>query len=133
MTSEAQQKDVRTSTLWLTLASGPLLWAAYHSLAYALTSQACQKGFWLEPLVGPISALTVALFAITVVFLQLIALGGYKAYTAWKTFRGSDEAIGSPGSTRPGFMAFSGFALNLLFGVVTLVTFLASLFFNPCS
>jgi hypothetical protein len=133
--TEARQNDVRTTTLWLSLASGPLLWAAYHSLAYAIASLACQKGFWTDPLVGPVSTLTLILLALLVVFLLVIGFAGYRAYSNWRTLRGDASSlndIGDPAGSRAGFMAFSGLALNVLFGVVTLVTFLSSLFFNPC-
>ena len=138
MAEEAQKNTIRTSTLWLLLASGPLLWAAYHSLAYAIASLACQKGFWLDPLVGPVSALTLILLALLVVFLLVMGFAGYRAYAYWNSVRSergdaaSASEIGEPEGTQPGFMAFSALALNILFAVTTLLTFLSSLFFRPC-
>ncbi len=137
MTTETQHNEVQTSTLWLSVASGPLLWAAYHSIVYALASQACQKGFWLNPITGSISALALILLGITLVVVLLMALSGYRAYNSWQRLRDTreehDGALGSPDQTRSGFMAFSGLVLNILFGAAVLVTYLPNLFFDPCS
>jgi hypothetical protein len=149
MTTEAPRDDTRTTSLWLSLASGPLLWAAYHALAYAIASLACQKGFWLAPQAGPISTLTLVLLALSVVFLLLMAWGGLRAHANWNQLRrhpraemeqdaeantaGGPLEVGEPAGTREGFMAFSGLALNILFGAAIIVSFLSTLFFGPCS
>ena len=134
MTTDTNRNNIRTFDLWLSLASGPLLWAAYHSLIYAISSLACQKGFWLNPVLGPFSTLTLVLLGIALVVLLLMAFAGYRAYTRWKDLRGGDPtAIDHPERTRPGFMVFSALALNILFGAATLVTFLPTLYFEPCS
>jgi hypothetical protein len=134
MSTDTQHNTIRTSELWLSLASGPLLWAAYHALVYAISSLACQRGFWISPVVGPISTLTLVLLGITVLVLLLMAFAGVRAFANWKVLR-DDHQAGSiqPERTRSGFMAFSAIVLNILFGAATLITFLPSLYFDPCS
>ena len=133
MTTDTQPNEIRSSALWASLASGPLLWAAYHALVYAISSLACQKGFWISPVLGSFSILTLVLFGITAVVLLLMALAGARAYQNWKRIRnGEQDGVGQPETTRTGFMAFGGFALNFLFGAATLITFLPALYFDPC-
>lgn len=133
MTTSNQQNNVSTNQLWFSLASGPLLWAAFHSLIYAISSLACQKNFWLSPIMGPVNTLALVLLGITVLALGLMAIAGFRAYANWKAVRGEQNGVGQPEKTRSEFMAFSGIALNILFGAATLVTFLPALFFDPCA
>lgn len=133
MTAETQQNKISTADLWLSLASGPILWAAYHTLVYAISSLACQLGFWLEPVVGGINILALVLLGLTLAAAALMVYAGLRAVRSWKKINPGTQKIETGlEHSREGFMAISGIALNALFFFVTILTFVPIFFLGPC-
>jgi hypothetical protein len=131
--NRAIEDPVRPLPLWYSTMSGPLLWAFYHSVVYALGSDACQKGYLVESTIIGINALVFVLALITIAILGLMALGGVIAYRNWSRLKDENEpGVGFPERNRFSFMSFVGMGFNALFGASVLVTFLPTFFLNPC-
>jgi hypothetical protein len=118
--------------LWYGIASGPLLWAAMHSILYAVSSLACQLGFLIDMAVLGINALSLVMLLITLVVVAGIAVGGYLSLKNWRLLRDTDDGVGTPSATRNRFMAFSGLVLAIMFGAASLTTAIPPFFFGPC-
>ncbi len=124
--------------LWYSLLSGPIIYMVYFLIAWLLTEFACE-GDGLNFSVGPLNGVNFTLALITAVALIMLIVSAAIAWRAWRQrsgpnapvvdvddMDGADPVQVAEGKEIPGgtgaMMALTGFALNVLFAVVTLLS-----------
>jgi hypothetical protein len=118
-------------SLWFGVAAGPVIWAIYLTLAYAVQTVSCQWRFLHTNILG-MHGLRFTLLAITAVATLLILYGAVISLRFWRRYRG-DADDNRPESNRFRFLAYAGVVLSALFAVVTLLSAVPILVLGICS
>ena len=135
MTADTEQRsyrDIGLGRAWFGLAAGPLVWALYHMLVYAVVSLACKWNMFQWQVLG-LSGARFILIALTLVSVGVVAYAGWLSWRGWQRLRGETTREGDPPGGRFSFMAFLGLLLSGLFTVTIVVTGVPALVLDLCA
>ncbi len=123
MATRSQQVEHRGWRVPFGFFAGPVLWGLQIVAGYGLTTVSCSiANKW--PLYALIGASGLIVLAAAVV-----------AYSAWRTWPGSERSIFMEADRSEGtstFLAVSGFVVSLLFFLLILATLAVDIFSSPC-
>ena len=105
--------------LWLTVLSGPAAWALNQLVGYALVKPVCAADARFT------------LTGIAILALAVTVAGGWTAWTLLKQLSHADPAGGTR-EDRSHMLAVGGVALNLLLGLLILISAVQPFFLSPC-
>jgi ABC-type nickel/cobalt efflux system permease component RcnA len=117
-------QDFWDQTGLLMLVTGSLLapfaWLLDMQISYSMVKWACENDRRSVLLAMPIGSL------------MLIAVGTWLCWSAWTRLRGEAREAGGRPIDRSYLLALSGLALNALFGLLILTSFVPRYFLSPC-
>lgn len=132
MQSTPLDQSPHPPTLWFGLISGPLAWIIYFLAGYLLIEAAC-KTTWLDNPIQGFDAISTIVLILTAAGLLMAVVGGWLNFRHWRNVkRQTTDAEPNRTESVRGYMAFSGWLLNLLFGFTVLITGVPALFLSPC-
>lgn len=128
-----QEAEYQLRPLLFGLLAGPVIWSLYFMGGYGLTEFACKMGL-LRPSAPPLNWLTATIIVLTLLSLGLVVYAAIYGYRHWD--RLNEAQLGASEhdlilSTRE-FLAVAGIFLNILFGVLILITGIPPLFLSTC-
>jgi hypothetical protein len=99
---------------------GPFAWLLDLQISYASVKWACANNKRALLLALPIGSLA------------LLAAGTWMSWSSWTKLRGDASNEGARMEDRSYFLAISGLALNALFALLILTSFVPRYFLSPC-
>lgn len=124
-------QDVTLRQLWLSLATGAVIWSLHLVVSYALTSLACEHGL-LQLRWGSYTASRWVVIGLTVVAAAAVLYATIRAYRDWRhLLQANGEQEDEPGG-RFRLMAFLGVTLNGIFLLGIVVSLIPSLILPLC-
>ncbi len=134
MVTQTEAHTYQTVTLrqlWLSLATGAVIWSLHLVVSYALTSLACEHGLLQMPW-GTYTASRWVVIGLTVLAAAAVSYALFIAYRDWQhLLQTNGESEDEPGG-RFRFMAFLGVTLNGIFLLGIVVSLIPSLILPLC-
>lgn len=118
--------------LWFGLLSGPIIWSVQFLIVYLLVEIACQAGVLQTQVLG-LELVSLLVIILTAASLASVAYGGLFSYRKFQQTGDGKVFDRENLSASPArFMALSGLALNLLFGLLILLMGIPAIVLAPC-
>ena len=105
---------------WIGLLLPPITWALQMQFNYWLVRGTCARGS------------NAALFAVTLISLLLVMLGGFSSFLGWRRVGEKWPSSFGDRVTRDRFMAVMGLLMAAMFFVVILAQGVGATVFHPC-
>lgn len=117
--------------LWLSLATGAVVWSLHLVVSYALASLACERGLFLGIFAG-FAVVRWTTILLTVLAAAGVLYAGVVAYRHWQHLSETQAANHDELGGRFRFMALLGVLLNSLFLLAIVVSLFPTLFLPLC-
>ncbi len=118
---------VKSWQLWFSLVAGTVVWVIHLMIVYPLTSLTCEWG-WFPFTVGPLTGLQVVQIVVTVISGLITVVAGVFAYRNRQRLM-NDESLEV---NRHRFMSELGFALNVIFTALIVISLVPILVLPQC-
>lgn len=130
--TEAAPNRPSSRALWFGLLSGPIIWTVQFLAVYLLVEVACQAGILRGSFLG-METISFLVVLLTVASLIGVAYGGFFSYRNYQQVGGHGIFQRQNLDRSPAwFMALSGLALSLLFGLLILMMGIPAVVLAPC-
>jgi hypothetical protein len=134
----AQMRAENTRSLWWILVSGPTIWFVHFMVVYLLAETACKTNWLAFRILGinGLAAIVVGLTVLAVVGTVIFGLQGLRIWRKGRDMGVQEGELGGKGyvdpEARSTFIGLAGMLLNLISGVIILLTAVPSLILRPC-